>query len=93
MPKDEKKKEYDIITSYSFANRKLLKRYKDCICLYCGKEFDYTKVCQWVNDEPEITAVCPFCGIDSVVPKHVENRVDKFTVTKELQEEIKKYYY
>lgn len=93
MPKSEKQKEYDIITSYCFANRKLLKRYKDCICLFCGKEFYYTKISQWVNDEPEITAICPFCGIDSVVPKEVHNKVDNFTVTKELQESIKKYYF
>lgn len=93
MPKSALEKEYDIITSYIFANRKLLKRYKDCICLYCGREYPYTKVSNWVKDEPELTAICPFCGIDSVVPKRVKNRVDKFTVTKEIQEAIKKYYF
>lgn len=93
MPKSEKEKEYNIITSYCFANHKLLKRYKDCICLYCGKEYPYTKISNWAQDSPEITAICPYCKIDAVVPKTVENKVDKFTVTKELQEEIKRYYF
>ena len=93
MIKSPLERQYDIITSYCFANRKLLKRYKDCICLYCGREYPYTKINSWVQDAPEITAICPFCNIDAVVPKHVGNQVDKFTVTKELQEAIKKYYF
>lgn len=91
--KSDLERQYDIITSYCFANRKLLKRYKDCICLYCGKEYPYTKVSAWVQDEPEITAICPFCGVDAVVPKSVDNKVDKFTVTEELRQAIKKYYF
>ncbi len=91
--KTDLERQYNIIHSYCFANRKLLKRYKDCICLYCGKEYPYTKVSNWVKDEPELTAICPFCSVDAVVPKTVENKVDKFTVTKEIQEAIKKYYF
>ena len=91
--KTDLERQYDIIHSYCFANRKLLKRYKDCICLFCGNEYSYTKVSNWVKDEPELTAICPFCNVDAVVPKTVENKVDKFTVTEELREAIKKYYF
>lgn len=38
------------------------------------------------------TAICPFCYVDAVVPNKVENKVDHFEVTKELQEKIKKIY-
>lgn len=82
-----------VIYSYTFQNRKLLKRYKNCTCLYCGASFPYTKVSNWVNDTEELTAICPSCGIDSVVPTRVKNKVDDYTLTEELREKVKKLYF
>ena len=39
-----------------------------CACFYCLKTFPPTAIAEWV-EEPKggRTAVCPFCGIDSVL--------------------------
>ena len=35
---------------------------------YCNRIFDAEKIHEWIDDENGQTAVCPFCGIDSVIP-------------------------
>lgn len=82
-----------VIYSYTYQNRKLLKRYKNCTCIYCGANFHYTKINSWVNDTEELTAICPKCGIDSVVPTKVKNKVDDYTLTEELRINVKKLYF
>ena len=44
-------------------------------------------------DKNDKTAICPYCNIDSVVPTEVNNNVDKYVLTKEMQEEIKNIYF
>ena len=87
------KKEYEIIYTYCNENKKLLKRYKMCTCLYCGTTFEYNLIKDWINDKNDKTAICPYCNIDSVVPTEVNNNVDKYVLTKEMQEEIKNIYF
>lgn len=82
-----------VIYSYVFENRKLLKRYKKCTCIYCGANYPYTEIKSWVKDKDELTAICPKCGIDSVVPTSVKNKVDDYTLTEELREKVKKLYF
>ena len=84
---------YEIIYSYCNANQNVLKKYKKCTCLYCGSSFDYSCIKAWVNDQNGKTAICPYCSIDSVVPTKVENGIDKYIVTDEIQKKIKKIYY
>ncbi|MBV9071019.1 MAG: cytoplasmic protein [Acidobacteria bacterium] len=43
-----------------------------CGCFYCCRTFDPADICEWVDpsdDDVEVgtTALCPFCGIDSVI--------------------------
>lgn len=40
----------------------------------------------------EKTAVYPFCSVDTVVPLEINNSVNHFKVTKEIQEKIKNAY-
>ncbi len=84
---------HDLIYSYCNKNKKLLKRYKDCTCLYCGKSFNYKEINAWIDDRDEKTAVCPYCSIDSIVPTEVDNGIDKYKISKEIQEKIKKIYF
>ena len=51
----------------SFANRKILSSHQKCGCFYCGRLFDAGEIKDWSFDFPEDTALCPYCGIDSVV--------------------------
>jgi len=84
---------YELIYTYCSSNKELLKRYKNCTCLYCGKTFIYEDINSWIDDRNDKTAICPYCNIDSVVPTMVNNGIDKYKITKELQEKIKKIYF
>ena len=39
-----------------------------CGCYYCLNTFDPKKIEIWLPDAATATAVCPECGIDSVLP-------------------------
>lgn len=51
--------------NYSFKNRKQLEKDKKCGCFYCCKIFNPKDIEEWCDDED--TAICPYCGIDSVI--------------------------
>lgn len=55
-----------IVTS---KNWQLLKTSKLCGCIYCCKVYPASEVVDW-SDEQDCrrTALCPYCGIDSVIP-------------------------
>lgn len=76
---------YEIIYSFSFYNKKYLKKYKNCICIHCGKIFDYKLIKSWFHN----TALCPYCNVDFVIPVEVNDDNVKFKITKEIQEELK----
>jgi hypothetical protein len=59
----------------SFANEPLLKTAKDCGCFSCLEHCDPDDVDLW-DDSPANTAVCPHCGIDSIITEHETDRVD-----------------
>ena len=64
-------------------------RDKKCICIYCKNEFDYKEIDDYVADSDGLTAICPKCGIDSVLPKEY----DGYTVTKEDIDLLNKEYF
>lgn len=64
----------------AFRNRKILTPGAFCGCYYCCKTFQVEKIVNW-TDKGE-TALCPFCGIDSVV-------VSSFTDYDEFMKSIK----
>jgi hypothetical protein len=49
-------------------HREQIEKSKLCACFYCRKTFSPTQIDEWI-DEPNggQTALCPFCGIDSVL--------------------------
>ena len=49
----------------SSMHRKALKRKQKCGCFYCERIFSSTDIKDWVDNGE--TALCPFCGIDSVI--------------------------
>ncbi|HEY1939669.1 MAG TPA: hypothetical protein VGJ33_17195 [Candidatus Angelobacter sp.] len=50
---------------HSFKNRDEIDKSTHCGCFYCEKNFPPAEIWEWVDDEQ--TAMCPFCGIDSVL--------------------------
>lgn len=57
--------------SYSFANKKMLEKEERCGCFYCSTIFSPKEINDWCEDEQDWTAVCPSCGIDSVIGESV----------------------
>lgn len=58
----------------SIGNKVRLADAKDCGCYFCFSHFAVAEVEYW-DDEDDQTAVCPHCGIDSVIGEYEEQRV------------------
>lgn len=80
---------YKQLHKLSFENKKLLEEKKKCVCFYCGHRFDVSDIKEWIEDKKEMTAKCPSCGIDSVIPAEV----DAIDITDEVVKEMEKYYF
>jgi hypothetical protein len=59
----------------SFKNKKSLKENTVASCFCCCKSFKVESIKEWC-DHGE-TALCPLCGIDSVLPGKVDEEVLK----------------
>ena len=58
----------------SIGNKARLADAKDCGCFSCLSHFAVAEL-EYCDDEGDQTAVCPHCGIDSVIGEHDDERV------------------
>jgi hypothetical protein len=58
----------------SIGNKARLADAKDCGCFFCLSHFPASAAEYW-DDEGGETAVCPECGIDSVIGEYDDERV------------------
>jgi hypothetical protein len=61
---------YEHARHFSRFNRAALEQDNLCGCYYCGKIFAPSEIEEWCCEEAdgeEVTALCPHCGIDSVI--------------------------
>lgn len=66
-------------------NRTLLERADRCGCFCCGEIYAPSQIEEWVpevEDGPCVTAVCPICNVDSVIPDTQQYPVDKPLLSK-----------
>src|SRR5215813_8497710 len=56
---------------HSSANRESIAASKTCGCFHCLKTFPASEIREWVGRVDR--ALCPYCGIDSVLPSSVCN--------------------
>jgi len=63
----------DLAHSASSNNMEQLQQDSLCGCFYCLQIFDPTEIEEWLIDDNAIdykgTAVCPYCGVDSIIAK------------------------
>jgi len=52
-------------------NKPALKENGVCGCFCCCNVFDYDSINEWIDDK--LTALCPRCGVDSVLPTDDKN--------------------
>ena len=72
---------------YSSNHKKELKKDNLCGCFYCLKMFNPIEIKQWIKDKSE-TAICPYCGIDSIIGES-----SGYPITKEFLEKKKNYWF
>jgi len=73
----------------SFGNRQLVEASENCGCFYCCEIFKPQDIKEWVKEgDGRETALCPRCGIDSVLPSQAG-----FLVEKEFLQEMEKYWF
>jgi len=56
---------------YTTNNSVSLKNSSECACVYCFKKYNPNEITEWCDynsENVDVTAICPFCGIDSVIP-------------------------
>lgn len=88
---NEKKDEnQDVIKAheYSINNKSIILKDKKCGCFYCIEIFSPTEITEWIDDKIDGTAICPWCGIDSVIGES-----SGFPITKEFLLKMKKYWF
>lgn len=70
---------YDKAHKHSIFHRKEIERSDLCGCFYCMHVFKPTEITQWIDDEGGVgqTALCPSCGIDSVIGNKAGYKIDK----------------
>lgn len=64
--------ELGLIYVQSFKNKEKIESSKTCGCFYCLNIFSSKEVVEWVDKGK--TALCPKCGIDSVLPEMYANK-------------------
>ncbi len=61
-------KEYiESVHQYSSNHQKELNEYNLCGCFYCCQTYPTNEIKEWIEDQNDNTAICPKCGIDSVL--------------------------
>lgn len=76
------------IHKLSSNHQELLMKEDICGCFYCVSIFNPKLITDWIEDDNDLTAICPYCGIDSIIPKHYG-----YQLNKELLEEMREYFF
>ena len=71
---------------HSIYHRDELRNSEKCGCFYCTNIFDYKKIKEWCDNND--TALCPSCGIDSVI-----GSLSNYPITKEFLKAMNTYWF
>ena len=64
--------------TYASHNKKLIEKSEKCYCFHCKNAFESTRIERYlVNEE---TALCPECGMDSIIPDSIDESIDENTI-------------
>jgi len=79
----------DYIKAHEFCTNHKEKILQDeqCGCFYCLSIFAPQEITYWIKDTSG-TALCPYCGIDSIIGKS-----SGYPITKEFLEKMKAYWF
>lgn len=79
----------DCFTAHRFSmnHRRQLENDAACGCFHCLRIFEPKEILEWINDVSG-TAVCPYCGVDSVIGAYSGH-----PVTPEFLEQMRQYWF
>ena len=72
--------------AYSVNHRAELEKDDKCGCFFCLTIFSPREIKKWVDSHK--TAICPYCGIDSIIGES-----SGFPITKEFLEKMQKHWF
>lgn len=90
----EDSKPEDYLKAHEFSNNhmKQLKEDRICGCFYCLRIFSPREINEWIIDDNPCdeygTAICPYCGIDSVIGES-----SGFPITKTFLEGMQQHWF
>ncbi len=67
-------------------NKSKLSFVNECVCYYCLKIYNTSEIKEWTDKDD--TAICPYCGVDAILP--INNEEDK---NLEVLSKIHKYWF
>lgn len=78
MPMRHSSATLEALHDLSEDNRDAVKGARACGCFHCLATFDASAVVDWMpgRDQEQATAICPQCGVDSVIPARDGEPVD-----------------
>ncbi len=78
-----------IVKAHQFSSnhKESLLKDKKCGCFYCLTIFHPNEIKEWIKDVSG-TAVCPYCGIDSIIGES-----SGFPITKEFLKKMNQYWF
>jgi len=79
----------DVIEAHKYSSNHKTQLLKDkkCGCFYCLSIFNPQEIVEWVPDTHG-TAICPHCGIDSVIGEG-----SNYPITVEFLKKMKDYWF
>lgn len=80
-------KDYIEAHKFSSNHKEELLKDKKCGCFFCATIFDPKEIVEWIPDE-QGTAICPYCGIDSVIGES-----SGYPITKEFLRKMRDYWF
>lgn len=72
---------------YSSNNKSQLEEERKCGCFYCITVFNSDEIEEWI-DEGDGTAICPYCGMDSVI-----GEASGYPITKGFLKQMNEYWF
>lgn len=80
----------DVVKAHEFSSshRSAILKDKKCGCFYCMKIFSPEEITEWIEDKIDGTAICPYCGIDSII-----GECSGFPIIKEFLQDMNKHFF
>jgi hypothetical protein len=79
---------YDLDKAHSESSNHIddIKASSICGCFYCMRMFKPSEIKEWIDDDT--TALCPLCGIDSVIGSE-----SGYPITKDFLKKMSEYWF